>query len=447
MRHLIVGVARCIKHKERGPRRNLQELKKNDHRRITCDECLRLNLKCPNKGREDCVRCELKGLKCKYGLDPRYADSRQSGTSGGYYPSQPLAPPPQYDSSNTAHHATAVSPPAATNSSLAVPLYNSSSAPHLSTVPFATYTAPYGLPTTTYAPGLPAPSTRHAYESQFSDQATQPSASSNTSTWRSRATSSSVPRVAASVTPNLGWSEVSHPQARGRSISIQQPDYPSSQRSIHRSLSTYHPPSMSTSMYASPSSSCPIHVPHDNPSVQSVRHGTRRSSSVVQSSLLHPVPSTHAPSSSAMPAARSRSSSISVQSSAPRPMSSARVPASSSATILTRRGRSSSMSRVLPDTRPNLPGPHVTPTPRRYNDIEYDFSSVTPPPFSPFVAPRPSPSSSPRYHPRALPAPMRVQQSYEFPSGTKPVPPVSATVAAFMPPGLPRSNLRPTYRK
>ncbi|KAK6991879.1 hypothetical protein R3P38DRAFT_230647 [Favolaschia claudopus] len=165
----------------------------------------------------------------------------------------------------------------ATNSSLAVPLYNSSSAPHLSTVPFATYTAPYGLPTTTYAPGLPAPSARRAYESQFSVQATQPSSSSNTSTWRSRATSSSVPRVAASVTPNFGWSKVSHPQARGRSISIQQPDYPSSERSIHRSLSTYHPPSMSTSIYVSPSSTYPIHVPHDNPSVQSVSmgHGDR----------------------------------------------------------------------------------------------------------------------------------------------------------------------------
>ncbi|KAK7046226.1 hypothetical protein R3P38DRAFT_3257675 [Favolaschia claudopus] len=113
--------------------------------------------------------------------------------------------------------------------------------------------------------------------------------------------------------------------------------------------------------------------------------------------------------------------------------------------------RSSSFSRELPDTRPNLrlTAPHVIPTPRRHNHTEYDLSSVTPLPFSPFVAPAPSPSesSSPRYHPRALPAPMRVQQSYEFPSGTKPVPPVSATVASFMPPGLPRSNLRPTNHR
>ncbi|KAK6984789.1 hypothetical protein R3P38DRAFT_3231144 [Favolaschia claudopus] len=395
---------------QRKPRRNPQEMKKNDHRRITCDECL---------AALDSARMRTEG----FAIGAKSYACREARQFAYYQESRPHAPPTQHNSSNTStHRSTAASISAATNSPFAVPQYNSSfTAAHLSTLPFAA--ASYALPTTTYAPGPPARSTRRAYESHLSVQANQPSSSSNTSTWRSRAMSSSVPRVAASMTPNFGRSELSHPQARRRSISMQRPEYPSPGRSIHRSLSTNHPPSMSNSMYVPPFGTYSLHVlAHDNPSVQSVRHGRRRSSSVVQSSLLHPVPSTHAPSSSAMHPARRRSSSVSAQSSVPRPMSSATVPqaASSLGAMLTRRGRSSSLSRELPDTRPNLTTPHVIATPRRHNHTEYDFSSVTPLPFSPFVAPAPSPSSSPRYHPRALPAPMRVQQSYEFPSGTKP---------------------------
>ncbi|KAK7046211.1 hypothetical protein R3P38DRAFT_3175489 [Favolaschia claudopus] len=45
-------------HQQQKPRRNPQEMKKNDHRRITCYACLEARVTCENENRGVCDRCK-----------------------------------------------------------------------------------------------------------------------------------------------------------------------------------------------------------------------------------------------------------------------------------------------------------------------------------------------------------------------------------------------------